>query len=128
VEAATLLDVAKRIETVDDAKDAALKLLTLGPACVIVKIGRLGCVVATSAGTEWISGFEVRAVDTTAAGDVFNGAFAAALAQGRPVREAARIANAAAAISVTRAGAQSSIPSQEEVERLLENGSMAATS
>ena len=128
VEAATLLGVARRIETVEDAMDAALKLLTLGPACVIVKIGRLGCVVATSAGTEWISGFEVRAVDTTAAGDVFNGAFAAALAQDRPVREAARIANAAAAISVTRAGAQSSIPSQEEVERLLENGSMAATS
>ena len=59
VEAATLLGVARRIETVEDAMDAALKLLTLGPACVIVKIGRLGCVVATSAGTEWISGFEV---------------------------------------------------------------------
>jgi len=128
VEAAALIGAEKPIETVEDAKEAARKLLTLGPACAIVKIGRLGCVLATSAGAEAISGFEVTAVDTTAAGDVFNGAFAAALAQGHPVREAARIANAAGAISVTRAGAQSSIPSREEVERLLENGSMAATS
>ena len=59
------------------------------------------------------------AVDTTAAGDVFNGAFAVALAEGRPVAEAARFANAAAAISVTRPGAQSSVPSREEVGAFL---------
>jgi len=62
---------------------------------------------------------EVSAVDTTAAGNVFNGAFAVALAEGEDVLGAARFANAAAAISVTRPGAQSSIPSREEVEAFL---------
>jgi len=80
----------------------------------------LGCVLATRDETHVLSGFEVHAIDTTGAGDVFNGAFAASLAEGRPAREAAMIANAAAAISVTRVGAQSSIPSRREVEHLLE--------
>jgi len=58
-------------------------------------------------------------LDTTAAGDTFNGALAVALAEGKPILEAAKFANAAAAISVTRAGAQSSIPSRKEVEEFL---------
>jgi ribokinase len=66
-----------------------------------------------------VEGFHVNAVDTTAAGDTFNGALTVALAEGKPILEAAKFANAAAAISVTRAGAQSSIPSREEAEEFL---------
>ena len=120
-EALALLDrESESIETVADAKNAAKKLLSLGPSNVILKIGRLGCVLATRDEAQALTGFEVHAIDTTGAGDVFNGAFAAALAEGRTAREAAMIANAAAALSVTRAGAQTSIPSRSEVEHLLE--------
>jgi ribokinase len=58
-------------------------------------------------------------VDSTAAGDTFNGSLAVALAEAQLLEQALRFANAAAALSVTRAGAQSSIPSREEVEVML---------
>jgi ribokinase len=70
-------------------------------------------------GARAVSGFKVKAVDTTAAGDVFNGALAVALSEGRPLPEAARFANAAAAISVTRQGAQPSAPFRSEIEDFL---------
>ena len=63
--------------------------------------------------------FRVEAVDTTAAGDVFNGALAVALAEERPLAEALRFAQAAAAISVTRPGAQPSAPTRAEIEAFL---------
>ena len=66
-----------------------------------------------------VGGFKVKAVDTTAAGDVFNGALAVALAEGRSLSAAASFANAAAAISVTRLGAQPSSPTRKEILRLL---------
>ena len=120
-EALALLDrEGEAIDTLADAKSAAGKLLSLGPANVILKIGRLGCVLATPKEIRAFTGFDVHAVDTTGAGDVFNGAFATALAEGRTAFEAAMMANAAAALSVTRAGAQSSIPSRSEVEDLLQ--------
>lgn len=64
-------------------------------------------------------GFAVQAVDTTAAGDTFNAGFAVALAEGMGVENALRFANAAAAISVTRLGAQASAPSRSEVDALV---------
>jgi ribokinase len=66
-----------------------------------------------------VPGFQVKPVDTTAAGDTFNGALAVALAEGQPLIDAVRFANAAAAISVTRIGAQPSIPTRIEIDRLL---------
>lgn len=121
IEALALLDrEGESIDSVADAKSAARKLLSLGPSNIILTIGRLGCVLATRDDTQALPGFEVHALDTTGAGDVFNGAFAAALGEGRLAREAAMIANAAAALSVTRVGAQSSIPSRSEVENLLD--------
>jgi ribokinase len=127
-EALALLDRQREpIDTVADAKSAARKLLALGLSNVILKIGRLGCVLATRDETQALTGFDVDAVDTTGAGDVFNGAFAASLAEGRPARERAMIANAAAAISVTRVGAQSSIPSRREVEHLLQTTASLTT-
>ncbi len=107
------------IESISDATDAARKLLEFGPSNVIVKLGALGCVIANHSGCVHIEGFSVTSVDTTAAGDTFNAAFAVALAEGAPVHTAARFAHAAAAISVTRFGAQSSIPTRAEVDSFL---------
>jgi len=119
-EAAALLgDPDLEIRGFGEALRAAERLLALGPAAAVLKLGSLGCYIAAGKVRAMVPGFEVSAVDTTAAGDIFNGAFAVALAEGADVLEAARFANAAAAISVTRPGAQSSIPSREEVEAFL---------
>ena len=102
-----------------DVELAAKKILALGPRTVVLKLGARGCMIATEQGSIRVPGFKVSAVDTTAAGDVFNGAFATALAEGQTVQHAANFANAAAAISVTRPGAQNSVPSRLEVNRFL---------
>lgn len=119
-EALELLGRDQPIENADDAKQVAHDLRQLGAASVILKLGALGCYVDHKDGSGLVSGLEVDAVDTTAAGDTFNGAFACALGEGRTVMEAARFANAAAALSVTCSGAQSSIPAREEVDEFLE--------
>jgi ribokinase len=75
--------------------------------------------VATKEGRQLVPGFKVKPVDTTAAGDVFNGALAAALDENKPLLEAVRFANAAAAISVTRLGAQPSAPDRKEIDSFL---------
>jgi ribokinase len=94
-------------------------LRALGPQTVILKLGDQGC-LCSDGGTEIISpGFPVQAVDTTAAGDTFNAALGVALCEQMPLGEALRFANAAAAISVTRLGAQSSAPSRDEVDAFL---------
>ena len=110
------------------ARDVATQLRALGPASVILKLGALGCYLSTEAFFGPISGFAVDAVDTTAAGDTFNGAFAVALSEGSPLFEAARFANAAAAISVTRLGAQSSIPDRVETAAFLDKEAQAVCS
>ncbi len=122
-EAALLLSSSRDIERYEEAEKAAKSLLERGPSTVILKMGHLGVVVATAQGSQRVPSFPVQAVDSTAAGDTFNGAFAVALTEGKSVVEAARFANAAAAISVTRHGAQSSIPKRGEVEDLLRRGS-----
>jgi len=101
------------------AAAAARVLIRRGVATVIVTLGAAGALVATRAGSRLIAGFRVRAVDTTAAGDVFNGALAVRLAEGVALEDAVRFAHAAAAISVTRLGAQPSIPTRSEILRLL---------
>ena len=119
-EALTLLGAAAdKIETIEQAEAAAKQLLALGVGTVVLKLGPQGCLVAGDGFCEAIAGFSVEAVDTTAAGDTFNGALAVGLVEGKVLPEAARFANAAAALSTTRAGAQPSMPSREEVERLL---------
>jgi ribokinase len=85
-------------------------------------LGKRGCYVALSDGTRrLLPAYPVHAVDTTAAGDAFNGAFAVALMNGQEPFEAASWASAVAAISVTRAGAQVSMPTTSEVDRFLED-------
>ena len=109
----------ERIETLSQAEVAAKQLLGLGVGTVVLKLGPQGCLVAGAGFCETVAGFSVEAVDTTAAGDTFNGALAVGLAERKRLPEAARFANAAAALSTTKAGAQHSMPSRQEVERFL---------
>jgi ribokinase len=94
-------------------------LRDLGPQSVVLKLGDRGSFYYDGQSELFSDAFQVTARDTTAAGDVFNAALAVALAEDRPIAEALRFANAAAAISVTRAGAQSSVPSRAEVDALI---------
>ncbi len=118
-EAALLLGGGRAAETYAEAEDAARHLLAMGPQNVVVKLGRQGCLLAGDGFCHAIPGFAVDAVDTTAAGDTFNGAFAVALGEGRDLRAAGRFANAAAALSVMQMGAQSSIPDRGAVDGFL---------
>lgn len=101
------------------AEKAALKLRRRGVPTVIITLGARGALVASDAGTAFVRGFRVKAVDTTAAGDIFNGALAVALTEGQPLEQAAEFANAAAAISVTRSGAQTSAPARKAIDTFL---------
>jgi ribokinase len=100
---------------------AARILLEKGPAAVVITLGSRGAHYDDGTEGGFVPGFRVKAADTTAAGDVFSGALAAALAEGRPLGEAARFANAAAAVSVTRPGAQPSAPKRREIDALLKS-------
>ena len=102
-----------------DAPDIARSLRARGPGCIVLKMGEQGCFYL-DAGREIVSpGFRVDVKDTTAAGDTFNAGLAVALAEELPIEQALRFANAAAALSVMRVGAQASIPSREEVAGFL---------
>jgi ribokinase len=103
-------------------EDAANALLDRGCRNVILKLGDRGCYLALSDGTrQMLPAYSVKAVDTTAAGDAFNGALAVALLNGQSPIESALWASAVAAISVTRPGAQASMPTALEVDRFLED-------
>jgi ribokinase len=97
----------------------AEELLGRGAGCVIVTLGKEGVFVVTPEAQYRVPGRKVKAVDTTAAGDAFSGALAVAAAEGREFREAVRFAVAASALTVTRMGAQTSLPARAEVEALL---------
>lgn len=97
-----------------DSVAAARELRRLGCRQVIVTLGREGCMIVGE-DVDAIPGRAIEAIDATAAGDCFNGALAVALAEGRSLSAAARFANAAASVSVTRAGAQPSLPTREEI-------------
>lgn len=101
-------------------------LLSRGPRHVIIKLGAQGAYLATRDGLrQHISPYKVRAVDTTAAGDAFNGALAVGLLQGKTPVEAATFASAVAALSVTRKGAQPSMPTAQEVSRFLKKAKVS---
>jgi ribokinase len=110
-----------KVDSDPSATRAASALRARGVQTVILTLGARGAMVATDDGAQVVPGFKVKAVDTTGAGDVFNGALAVALAEERPLIDAVRFANAAAAISVTRLGAQPSAPSRREVDKLLKS-------
>jgi ribokinase len=108
-----------KVTDVRAAAKAAEALRARGAQTVILTLGARGAFLSDAQGQQLVPGFRVKALDTTAAGDVFNGALAVALAEGMALPVAARFANAAAALSVTRLGAQPSAPSRREIERLL---------
>jgi ribokinase len=97
----------------------ATALLERGPEVVIVKLGSLGCLVARGAEIVAIPGHIVKVVDTTGAGDTFNGALAVALSEGKELLAAASFANAAAALSVGRTGAMISVPTLSALTEFL---------
>jgi ribokinase len=97
---------------------AASALLRRGPGAVILTLGARGALLATPEGQTAVPARPVSAVDTTAAGDTFSAALAVAWAEGRPLAAAAAFAATAAALAVTRRGAQSSLPTRAEVDAL----------
>jgi ribokinase len=116
IEAEFLSGIA--VDSVDSARAATRHLRDVGVANVLITLGARGVFAATDDGVErHYPGRSVTAVDTTAAGDVFVGGFVASLARGRPVAEAIGFGQAAAALSVTRHGAQTSIPRYEEIRQ-----------
>jgi ribokinase len=118
-EASSLLGLDSK--TLDPFK-AVRALRAMGPRNVILKMSSKGAVVlAHDAGPILVPPVSVTAVDTTAAGDAFNGAFAVGLSEGRSAVEAAEFAAAAAAISVTRRGAQPSMPKRGEIDAITQS-------
>jgi ribokinase len=107
------------IRNATNAAQAAERLRERGASVAVVTLGEAGALAHGPDGLHLAPAFPVTAVDTTAAGDAFNGALAVALAEGRALAPALRFANAAAALACTRRGAQPSLPTRSEVERLL---------
>jgi ribokinase len=105
-----------RAATLPQAEEAARALLARGPGVVIVTLGADGALVAEAKSTEHVPAIRVRAVDPTGAGDAFIGTLAVYLAEGLPLGAAVRRANAVAALTVTRMGAQDSYPRRAEVD------------
>ncbi|USD34360.1 MULTISPECIES: ribokinase [Vibrio] len=104
----------------ESAQEAANALHRKGIEIVLITLGAKGVWLSQNGRGELIPGFRVEATDTTAAGDTFNGALVTGLLEDLPLESAIKFAHAAAAISVTRFGAQTSIPSRAEVDAFLE--------
>lgn len=105
----------------EDAARAAGALHDKGIATVLITLGSRGVWLSEQGQGQRVAGFRVQAVDTIAAGDTFNGALITALLEQRPMAEAVRFAHAAAAIAVTRPGAQPSVPWREEIDHFLQS-------
>lgn len=116
-EAGTL--VGRPVKGVEQAQAAAEELATYTDGGVIVSFGKNGSYLVKDDLKQIVPAFKVKAIDTTGAGDVYCGSLASALVEGMEPLEAMRFASAAAAISVTRLGAQPSIPSRDEIDQFL---------
>ena len=104
------------ISSSKQAKAAAEALLTCGVNIAILTLGADGALLATREGMQVIPAYQVKVVDTTGAGDAFNGALAVAVAEGRSLVDAVTFANAAAALQVTKVGTAPAMPTRNEVE------------
>ena len=117
VEALALAGMAEEPGAEPDWPACGFRLQAMGPAVVVITLGSRGCQVI-AAKTWSVAAPRVEAVDTVGAGDAFNGALAAALADGRDLRKAVAWANAAAALAVTQPGAQSALPFRDAIDEL----------
>lgn len=106
----------------DDPRAVAARIRAKGPKSVVVTLGSRGCLAIVGDQVHEIPARRVRAVDAVGAGDAFNGALAAALAEGRPWDELLAWAVAAAGLAVTRPGAQAALPTREAIDRLVRDG------
>jgi ribokinase len=116
-EASQLLDMS--VHNPETAHRAAIALREKGVGTAIVKLGSQGVVCATASESFFIPAFPVKAIDTVAAGDAFNGALAAAIASGLSIKQAVVWGAAAGALCATKSGAQSAMPSLEELKSFL---------
>jgi ribokinase len=107
------------VHDISSAERAARKLVGRGPRNVIVTLGANGALIVDDQGARHIPSFKVDAVDTTAAGDAFIGGFASALLQNQSLEECVRYGCACGALAATKFGAQPSLPTRAEVEKLL---------
>jgi ribokinase len=116
-EATSLTDIP--VNDRPSAERAARRLLELGCPVAVVTLGEGGSLLADSGGVHVQEAFPVKAIDATAAGDVYCGSLAVALSEGKSVTEALRFASAAAALAVTVLGAQPSAPTREAIQEFL---------
>ncbi|TEU14504.1 MAG: ribokinase [Anaerolineales bacterium] len=122
-ESETALLTGIEVTDIHSAKEAAERLREEGVGTVILTLGARGAFLVSAEESVHVPGYKVEVVDTTAAGDAFVGGLAVALAQGQNLAEAARYANAAGALAVTRLGAQPSLPTRQEVEEFMKGRS-----
>ena len=109
-----------RVDTVEDCRKAASKFFEMGVKKVIITLGVRGAYFTDGREEIFVPALKVKAVETTGAGDAFNGGLATAIAEGMPMETALRFATCTAAISVTRLGSSQSMPSREEILALME--------
>lgn len=107
------------VNSVEEAKTAAARLIQSGVSAVVITLGSKGALVARATGAARVPGYRVNVVDTTGAGDAFSGALAVALAEGKSLEQAAAFANAAAALQVTKPGTAPAMPHRAEVDALV---------
>jgi len=125
-ETEALVLTGENTESDEGIARAGAALVARGIRTVVIKAGGRGAFLVTGEGCARIPGFRVKVVDTVAAGDSFNAGLALALGEGKPPAEAIRFANAVGALSTTREGAQSAMPSYEEVLALMESAESRA--
>lgn len=113
-----ILTGAPEVDT-STAATACKPLIDAGVGHVITTLGKDGAIITGGDGATKVRGFRVNAIDTTSAGDTFVGALACALTEGKPLEEAALFANAAAALTCTKQGAQQAMPTRQEVDEML---------
>lgn len=118
IEASLLTGI--KVDTDENIVKAAEILQNKGIKTVIITLGAKGSYVDDNKMKKFIPGFMVKAIDTTAAGDTYCGALAVALSEDKPITDAIIFASAASAISVTRLGAQPSVPSRKEIDEFLQ--------
>ena len=109
-----------RVDAVEDCRKAAAKFFEMGVKKVIITLGVRGVYFTDGSEEIFVPALKVKAVETTGAGDAFNGGLATAIAEGMPMETALRFATCTAAISVTRLGSSQSMPSREEILALME--------